>query len=482
MRHWRELLVLAMVLGWFATARLNLPYDHSTLVASAAQSCLPPPDQLVAWWPGNGSPADIVGGHHGTLHNGASFAPGLVGQAFRFDGIDDFVQIADAPALRPARISIAVWVQFQGLDSNTSGLAQPGTQYLVFKKNSRDSNFEGYELSKHRFDGAEVTHFMVTSAAGEQVGPTSGKPIVIGSWYHLAGTYDGSMVRFYINGMLEEARPASFPLDFGTTPLFFGQTGVAAFDGKLNGLLDEVELYSRALTSAEILGLYQAGSAGKCQPGGTLTPTRTATTQPSPTATLSAIQTVTTTPVTTGGREFRLTSQGGGLVRLDWATGTGQTGYRLNRITPTGMVVLAPNLPTTATAFTDNVGSAIATACYHLEVLGAANVVVDRSDVLCVFVNLAGGRAPVRNTAINTTDTGVVSLRWDAPTSGGQIGYLIIPLGREPLPVLAADATQAMHAPRAGACYLVLTLMPDGASVPVRIGGFGDIVCAAPGP
>ena len=48
-----------------------------------------PTDGLVGYWPAEGNADDIVGGNHGTLLNGATFAPGIVGQAFRFDGLDD---------------------------------------------------------------------------------------------------------------------------------------------------------------------------------------------------------------------------------------------------------------------------------------------------------------------------------------------------------------------------------------------------------
>ena len=58
----------------------------------AAQICVQPPAGLVSWWPGEGNANDIVGSNHGTLQNGATFAAGMVGQAFSFDGIDDYVR------------------------------------------------------------------------------------------------------------------------------------------------------------------------------------------------------------------------------------------------------------------------------------------------------------------------------------------------------------------------------------------------------
>ena len=56
--------------------------------------CLLPPTGLIGWWPGDGTAADIQLGNNGVLMNGAGFGPGLVKKAFRFDGDDDFVDVA----------------------------------------------------------------------------------------------------------------------------------------------------------------------------------------------------------------------------------------------------------------------------------------------------------------------------------------------------------------------------------------------------
>ena len=54
----------------------------------AAQTCVDPPEGLISWWPAEGNADDILGDNDGTLVNGATFAPGMVGQAFSFDGTE----------------------------------------------------------------------------------------------------------------------------------------------------------------------------------------------------------------------------------------------------------------------------------------------------------------------------------------------------------------------------------------------------------
>ena len=67
---------------------------------------------LVAWWPGDDNADDIVGGNHGTLEGGTTFAPGIVGQAFSLDGTGDYIGMGDKPGLeRRSQITIDAWVK-----------------------------------------------------------------------------------------------------------------------------------------------------------------------------------------------------------------------------------------------------------------------------------------------------------------------------------------------------------------------------------
>src|SRR4051794_23409737 len=58
------------------------------------------PDGLVSWWTADGTPADLKGLNNATLYNGTTYATGEVGQAFKFDGVDDRVQVADFNSLK----------------------------------------------------------------------------------------------------------------------------------------------------------------------------------------------------------------------------------------------------------------------------------------------------------------------------------------------------------------------------------------------
>src|SRR5207237_6866859 len=67
---------------------------------SSPSNCVTPPSGLVSWWAAEGTATDSADSNAGTLLNGVGFAPGKVGQAFNFDGINDSIQVNDAPNLR----------------------------------------------------------------------------------------------------------------------------------------------------------------------------------------------------------------------------------------------------------------------------------------------------------------------------------------------------------------------------------------------
>src|SRR5882724_11467666 len=96
--------LVALCTGLVFVALLLVVQAQNTTAAGASGAfcetgCLLPPTGLVGWWTGDGSANDIQLGNNGVATNGASFAPGLVKQAFRFDGEDDFVDVPDTSAL-----------------------------------------------------------------------------------------------------------------------------------------------------------------------------------------------------------------------------------------------------------------------------------------------------------------------------------------------------------------------------------------------
>jgi hypothetical protein len=251
-RQWTAAFLVAAFLGF--------------VCQSNAASCTPSPGGLIGWWPGDGNANDLLGANNGSLQGGASAsATGLDGPAFNFDGTNAYVPIPDSPSLRPTNLTIETWVRFSSLDSFGSGGSPPGDQYIVFKQNSKSSDFEGFDLGKTRIAGNDYFQFIVSSPLGQVSHLESATIVSAGVWYHVAAVRDTNFIRLFVNGQMEGETRVTFPQDYGTFPLFFGTSGQSYWDHKFNGTLDEVSLYNRALSGGEIAAIYSAGAAGKCK-------------------------------------------------------------------------------------------------------------------------------------------------------------------------------------------------------------------------
>jgi hypothetical protein len=236
-----------------------------SLANLSAASCSPPAPGIVGWWPGEGNANDLIGTNNGALLGGATAgAAGEVGSAFSFDGTNSYVQFADSSVFHPSNLTVEAWVRFSSLDSAGSGGSPAGEQYIIFKQNSLNGNFEGFDLGKERSGGSDHFRFAVSSSGGQPADILSTTLISTGVWYHVAGVRGSNFTQLYVNGQLERQTNVSFAQDYGTLPLFFGTSGQSFWDHKLKGFLDEPALYNRALSSNEIAAIYAAGSSGKC--------------------------------------------------------------------------------------------------------------------------------------------------------------------------------------------------------------------------
>lgn len=233
---------------------------------------IPPPDGLAHWWPGDGHAGDIALGNHGALRNGVAFTTGKVGQAFNFDGTA-FVEIANTNSLEPSTITAEVWVK---------KLGSPGSLRYILSKGANGCFIASYAMYTGRTGGLS---FYISDGLNFRASPDAGTGIWDGSWHHVAGTFDGSAVRLYVDGVeVGSGNPTSLSIGYGlpTNEGFYIGDYRGTCDSPFKGAIDEVSIYSRALSDSEIRAVFNTGSAGKIKPQITLIPTPTP--KPAPTA------------------------------------------------------------------------------------------------------------------------------------------------------------------------------------------------------
>jgi hypothetical protein len=238
---------------------------------SVAQTCVPAPYGITSWYPAEGDAHDIISGNNGGINGTVSFAAGKVGQAFQFHGNqNDGVNLGNVSAFNftaSSSFSIEAWVNVAALSvaSGNDGLvivslnysctvATPAAEVLAIQA------------------GTWKALFMVRDANGHQGTLLSPNPVPAGTWIHLVGVRNASCspkrISLYMNGSLVASAPYNTAASLSNVgpigPDYIGRRFSCNTNNPFNGLIDEVAIYNRALTSCEIAALYNADCAGKC--------------------------------------------------------------------------------------------------------------------------------------------------------------------------------------------------------------------------
>jgi hypothetical protein len=215
--------------------------------AGSTPPCLALPEGLVSWWPGDGDARDAIGENHGRLERGAGFAPGKAGEAFRFEGGAGMV-VNHHPSLLPPAFTVTAWIHPTSYEGNR----------VLEKGGWRVGGGYGFEFNPF---GSRGIRFVVWSDSPATIDSDAAVPLRV--WTHIAGTFDGATMRLYVDGV-EQSGARFATMTDNTAPLTIGRAS-GGDDLFFLGLIDEVQLYHRALAGEEIATLYQAGSAGLCK-------------------------------------------------------------------------------------------------------------------------------------------------------------------------------------------------------------------------
>jgi hypothetical protein len=238
-------------------------------VLTCTPVCLAPPVGMVSWWPGDDHANDIVDGNHGTLEGNATFAPGVVGQGFSLDGDGDYVLVPDSGNLNiTGDVTVDLWAKRTDLVEGV--LVAKGDLSGTIGTLGKSAVFM---LS---FDIVNRLHTGFFTSNGGSFGV--GNPLIDDfNFHHYAYVRQGTLNQVYLDGVkVAEGHVSSnliggpMPGDTTGDPLvigaFQGDQDPSGFVSHFAGIIDEVEVFDRALSDEEILSIYNAGAAGKCKP------------------------------------------------------------------------------------------------------------------------------------------------------------------------------------------------------------------------
>jgi hypothetical protein len=232
-----------------ATQKMNAPTTKAGTLSTG----------LIGYWTFDGKDmtsnvADVSGhANHGNLSGQTSTTTvlGKIGQALKFDGINDYVSAGDVPDADGTVISVSGWVKHEG--------ARPATAECLITKIR--SGFPGWELCRNNTSNAY--NFTVSTDVTSATAISDIEYTDANIWHHIVGTYSGSEVRLYVDGLLADSTP---PALTGTITdngylLCLGSwdNDCQGFSKALQGALDDVRVYNRVLSASEVKQLYNLG-------------------------------------------------------------------------------------------------------------------------------------------------------------------------------------------------------------------------------
>jgi hypothetical protein len=185
---------------------------------------------------GNGDiTKDRVKGVTGSLVNNPTWVDGKFNKALEFDGKGAKVEIKKGDDPEPANeISIAMWAKLSVNNGN----------YEFVRKQT--PNGKGYDI---RLEGASLKWWVNT---GGWLNASDAQPLPVDEWFFITGTYDGSILKLYINGDEVATSNVSGKIQYDDSDLLIGSAAPHDPNFNLNGALDEFMMWNNAIAPDEM--------------------------------------------------------------------------------------------------------------------------------------------------------------------------------------------------------------------------------------
>lgn len=200
-------------------------------------------DALVSWWKFNensgSTAADSKGNNNGTILGPQWTSDGAEGSALTFDGQNDFVLVSNADNLNVTnQITLMAWANTK--ENKTAKIVEKG-------------DWDGNSLLQDHWNGWAA---QIRTASNKSYSINWGNGIpVYNEWYHLALTYNGSVMKLFVNGQLANSKQVSGKLHVNGRDFVIGSNnGAQKF---FNGSIDDVRFFNKALTQTEIQAIYK---------------------------------------------------------------------------------------------------------------------------------------------------------------------------------------------------------------------------------
>ncbi len=227
------------------------------VLANAAAAAADP--SLAAWWrydeiSGTAAADSSGNGNDGAVLGNPTWTAGQVRGAIHLDGTGDYIEVPPSPTLNTIGgvITATAWVLLEDTSTVHIALAK------CYNNSTHTSPYFSYGL--HVLANGTPRFWLSTANNNQAFAQGAAQLVKSNQWYHMAGVYDGSQLRLYLNGAVVATANASGNIKEFTTVLRMGTNG--GLTEPWVGSLDDIRVYKRVLSVDEVLAVMAgAGSA-----------------------------------------------------------------------------------------------------------------------------------------------------------------------------------------------------------------------------
>lgn len=188
---------------------------------------------------------DVWGENHGEIKGDPEVVEGQIGEALLLDGdVDCVIVSSEAQGINRdySEITLECWVYINALDDSWN---------RILSLDGRAAGIQNEKCAVLYYDDDDDYHAFCINTSFNEMESRVQEDIPTEQWLHLLGTWDGQTAKFYENGELKTSFETEGNLKDGTFGVGIGDRGDAFGGDTIQGMIDEVRIYERALSETE---------------------------------------------------------------------------------------------------------------------------------------------------------------------------------------------------------------------------------------
>lgn len=205
--------------------------------------------------------------HHGIVRGATPTANrfGINNSAYSFNGISNYISLGNKSLLKPNKATISMWVKPNSISTSGYGY-QLNPLFVTGNTNSPGNMCEAYFMGISTNGNTKFHSSSWNPSPSVSSGGFANQSFSLNAWHHMTTTFDNDSLKIYINGVLDKSFYKGFATNYSTIDSI-----IIAYSGNntnnqrwFNGSIDDIKMFNRVLTAAEVQNLYSKPFTCSC--------------------------------------------------------------------------------------------------------------------------------------------------------------------------------------------------------------------------